>query len=80
MAKSLREPRLASHTPPLLLTRALATDPHALLALKAKAAVLRAQGHFDEAIMVTGPSYQQLFERLKDGLRSAGMPEQAEGP
>jgi adenylate cyclase len=36
----------------VLLTRALATDPHALLALKAKAALLRAQGHFDEAIMV----------------------------
>jgi adenylate cyclase len=35
----------------VLLTRALATDPHALLALKAKAALLRAQGHFDEAIM-----------------------------
>jgi tetratricopeptide (TPR) repeat protein len=34
----------------VLLTRALATDPHALLALKAKAALLRAQGHFDEAI------------------------------
>jgi adenylate cyclase len=36
----------------VLLTRALATDPHTLLALKAKAALLRAQGHFDEAIMV----------------------------
>jgi adenylate cyclase len=35
----------------VLLTRALATDPRALLALKAKAALLRAQGHFDEAIM-----------------------------
>jgi class 3 adenylate cyclase/TolB-like protein/tetratricopeptide (TPR) repeat protein len=34
----------------LLLARALATDPHLLLALKAKAALLRAQGHFDEAI------------------------------
>jgi adenylate cyclase len=36
----------------VLLTRALATDPHALLALKAKSALLRAQGRFDEAIMV----------------------------
>ncbi len=35
----------------VLLTRALAADPHTLLALKAKAALLRAQGHFDEAIM-----------------------------
>jgi adenylate cyclase len=34
----------------ILLTRALAVDPHALLALKAKAALLRAQGRFDEAI------------------------------
>jgi adenylate cyclase len=34
----------------ILLTRALAIDPHALLALKAKAALLRAQGRFDEAI------------------------------
>jgi adenylate cyclase len=34
----------------VLLTRALAIDPHALLALKAKAALLRAQGRFDEAI------------------------------
>jgi adenylate cyclase len=29
---------------------------------------------------LTGQSYQQLFERLKDGLRSAGMPEHAEVP
>ena len=35
----------------VLLTRALAVDPHAVLALKAKAALLRAQGRFDEAIM-----------------------------
>jgi adenylate cyclase len=35
----------------VLLTRALAIDPHAVLALKAKAALLRAQGHFDEAII-----------------------------
>jgi class 3 adenylate cyclase/TolB-like protein len=34
----------------VLLTRALGIDPHALIALKAKAALLRAQGHFDEAI------------------------------
>jgi adenylate cyclase len=34
----------------LLLTRALTIDPHALLALKGKAALLRAQGRFDEAI------------------------------
>jgi adenylate cyclase len=33
-----------------LLTRALAIDPHALVALKGKAALLRAQGRFDEAI------------------------------
>ena len=35
----------------LLLTRALTVDPHTLIALKAKAALLRAQGRFDEAIM-----------------------------
>jgi adenylate cyclase len=34
-----------------LLTRALAIDPRALLALKAKAALLRTQGRFDDAIM-----------------------------
>jgi adenylate cyclase len=34
----------------LLLARALESDPHMLLALKAKAALLRAQGHFDDAI------------------------------
>jgi adenylate cyclase len=34
-----------------LLTRALAVDARALLALKAKAALLRAQGRFDDAIM-----------------------------
>jgi class 3 adenylate cyclase/TolB-like protein len=34
----------------VLLTRALAIDPRALVALKAKAALLRAQGRFDEAI------------------------------
>jgi tetratricopeptide (TPR) repeat protein len=33
-----------------LLTRALAIDPHLLLALKAKAALLRTQGHFDDSI------------------------------
>jgi adenylate cyclase len=35
----------------VLLTRALAIEPHALLALKAKAALLRAQGRFDEAVV-----------------------------
>ena len=35
----------------VLLRRALVLDPHAVLALKARAALLRAQGHFDEAIM-----------------------------
>jgi adenylate cyclase len=35
----------------VLLTRALAIDPRALLALKAKAALLRGQGRFDDAIM-----------------------------
>jgi adenylate cyclase len=35
----------------VLLARALRTDPHALLALKAKTALLRAQGRFDDAIM-----------------------------
>jgi TolB-like protein/predicted Zn-dependent protease len=34
----------------VLLKRALGIDPHALIALKAKAALLRAQGRFDEAI------------------------------
>jgi adenylate cyclase len=34
-----------------LLTRALAIDPRLLLALKAKAALLRTQGRFDDAIM-----------------------------
>jgi TolB-like protein/cytochrome c-type biogenesis protein CcmH/NrfG len=34
----------------LLLTRALAIDTHSLLALKAKSALLRAQGHFADAI------------------------------
>jgi adenylate cyclase len=34
-----------------LLARALTSDPHALLALKARAALLRAQGRFDDAIM-----------------------------
>jgi adenylate cyclase len=34
----------------VLLTRALASDPRALLALKARAALLRAQGRFDDAI------------------------------
>jgi tetratricopeptide (TPR) repeat protein len=34
----------------LLLARALASDPHSLLALKAKAALSRAQGRFDDAI------------------------------
>ena len=34
----------------VLLTRALAMDPRQLVALKAKAALLRAQGHFEEAI------------------------------
>ena len=38
------------HRADLLLTRALAIDPHLLPALKAKAALLRAQGHFDDAI------------------------------
>jgi len=33
-----------------LLIRALETDPRQLVALKAKAALLRAQGHFDDAI------------------------------
>jgi adenylate cyclase len=35
----------------VLLTRALAIEPHALLAVKAKAALLRAQGRFDEAVV-----------------------------
>jgi tetratricopeptide (TPR) repeat protein len=34
----------------VLLKRVLGIDPHALIALKAKAALLRAQGLFDEAI------------------------------
>jgi hypothetical protein len=29
-------------------------------------------------LRLTGPGYQQMFERLKDGLRKAGMPEQPE--
>jgi adenylate cyclase len=35
----------------VLLRRALVLDPNAVLALKARAALLRAQGRFDEAIM-----------------------------
>ncbi len=38
------------HQADLLLTRALAIDPRQLVALKAKAALLRAQGQFEDAI------------------------------
>jgi tetratricopeptide (TPR) repeat protein len=38
------------HQADSLLTRALAIDPHQLMALKARAALLRAQGHFEDAI------------------------------
>ena len=31
-------------------------------------------------LRLTSPSYQQAFERLKDGLRSAGMPEHSATP
>ena len=31
-------------------------------------------------LRLTSPSYRQLFERVKDGLRSAGMPEQPGTP
>jgi hypothetical protein len=31
-------------------------------------------------LRLTSPSYLQQFERLKEGLRSAGMPEQPSGP
>jgi tetratricopeptide (TPR) repeat protein len=30
-------------------------------------------------LRLTSPSYQQRFERLKEGLRTAGMPEQSSG-
>ncbi len=73
------------HQADLLLTRALAIDPHLLPALKAKAALLRAQGHFDDAIaaaesvITENPGEPWAYKEIGLSTMYLGRPEQALG-
>ena len=71
------------HQAGLLLTRALATDPRQLVALKAKAALLRAQGHFEdaiaaaEAVITENPGEPWAYKEIGLSTMYLGRAEQA---
>ncbi len=70
-------------TAELLLDRALAIEPHHLMALKAKAALRRAQGRFDdaivaaEAIIMENPGEPWAYKEIGLSNLYLGKPEQA---
>jgi adenylate cyclase len=73
------------HRAELLLTRALAIDPRQLVALKAKAALLRAQGHFEdaidaaEAVITENPGEPWAYKEIGLSTMYLGRAEQALG-
>jgi TolB-like protein/cytochrome c-type biogenesis protein CcmH/NrfG len=73
------------HRAELLLARALAIDPHQLVALKAKAALLRAQGNFEaaiaaaEAVIVENPGEPWAYKEIGLSTMYLGRVEQALG-
>jgi TolB-like protein/DNA-binding winged helix-turn-helix (wHTH) protein/cytochrome c-type biogenesis protein CcmH/NrfG len=66
-----------------LLNRALATEPRHLMALKANAALRRAQGRFDdaivaaEAIIIENPGEPRAYKEIGVSTLYLGKPEQA---
>jgi adenylate cyclase len=73
------------HQAELLLTRALAIDPHQLMALKARAALLRAQGNFGdaiaaaEAVITENPGEPWAYKEIGLSTMYLGRAEQALG-
>jgi tetratricopeptide (TPR) repeat protein len=73
------------HQAELLLSRALAIDPHRLVALKAKAALLRAQGNFEaamtaaEAVIAENPGEPWAYKEIGLSTMYLGRAEQALG-